>query len=69
MERKSQNVVVKQITTKQSTITAPPTPDQIVVAMKLAIKQVRQMNHAERVQSLKEAGILNTAGKLSACYR
>jgi signal transduction histidine kinase len=48
---------------------APPTPDQIVVAMQRAVQRVRRMSHAERVQSLKEVGILTTAGKLSASYR
>jgi hypothetical protein len=60
---------VKRISTKQPTMAAPPTPDQIVVAMQRAVQRVRRMSHAERVQSLKEVGILTTAGKLSASYR
>ena len=69
MERKSQNIDVKQNGTKQRTVTAQPTPDQIVVAMHHAVQRIRRMSHAERVQSLKEAGILTTGGKLSACYQ
>jgi hypothetical protein len=60
---------VKTNATKPTTITAPPTPDQIVVAMQRAVQRVRRMTHAERVQSLKEAGLLTTAGKLSASYK
>jgi hypothetical protein len=60
---------VKANATKHTTITAHPTPDQIVVAMQRAVQRVRRMTHAERVQSLKEAGILTTSGKLSASYK
>jgi hypothetical protein len=60
---------VKTNATKKAPITVPPTSDQIVVAMQRAVQRVRRMTHAERVQSLKEAGILTTGGKLSACYK
>lgn len=69
MERKSQTGAVKTHVTKQLTITATPTPDQIVEAMQRTIQRVRRMSHAQRVQSMKEAGILTTSGKLSACYK
>jgi hypothetical protein len=69
LKHKSQTSDVKANATKQATFTAPPTPDQIVVAMRRAVQRVRRMTHAERVQSLKEAGILTNAGKLSAGYR
>ena len=69
MERRSQTSGVRANGTKQPTITAHPTPDQIVVAMQRAVQRIRRMSHAERVQSLKDAGILTTSGKLSACYK
>jgi signal transduction histidine kinase len=69
MERKRQTVAVKQNGTKQQTAPVQPTPDQVVDAMQRAVARVRRMSHQQRVQSLKNAGILTTAGKLAAVYR
>ena len=69
MERKSHNSAVKQRGTKHRAVKAQPTPDQIVVAMQHAVQRIRRMSHRERVQSLQEAGILTTAGNLSAYYK
>ena len=69
LERKSQSIAVKQHGTRQPTVTAQPTPDQIVVAMRVALGRIRRMSHRDRVASLKEAGILTTSGKLAAGYK
>lgn len=69
MERKRHNVAVKQNGTKQQTAPVQPRPDQLVIAMQRAVARVSRMSHQQRVQSLKEAGILTTAGKLAACYK
>ena len=69
MERKSRNIAVKQHGAKQSVFSAQPTPDQIVVAMQVALGRIRRMSHRDRVESLKEAGILTTSGKLAAYYK
>jgi hypothetical protein len=69
MEHKRQTAVVKLNGTKQPGVSAQPTPDQVVAAMERTVRRVRQMSHRERVQSLKEAGILTAAGKLAASYR
>jgi hypothetical protein len=69
MKRESQTVGVKKNGAKQPVFPAQPTPDQLVVAMRQAVQRIRRMSHRQRVQSLKEAGILTTAGKLSACYK
>jgi 3-methyladenine DNA glycosylase Tag len=37
--------------------------------MERTIQRVRQMAHQQRVQCLKDAGILTAAGKLAASYR
>jgi len=66
MERKSQSIAEKQHGTRQPTVTAQPTPDQIVVAMRVVLGRIRRMSHRDRVASLKEAGILTTSGKLAA---
>jgi signal transduction histidine kinase len=69
MDRRSQTVVVKQNGAKQNSIPVPVTPEQVTAAMKRTIQRVRQMSHQQRVQSLKDAGILTATGKLSASYR
>ncbi len=69
MKRESQNGAVKTNGTKQSVNLAQPTPDQLVTAMQLAVQRIRRMSHRQRVQSLKEAGILTPTGKLSPSYR
>jgi hypothetical protein len=69
MEHKSKTAVVKLNGIKQPGVPAQPTPDQVVAAMERTVRRVRQMSHRERVQSLKEAGILTAAGKLAASYR
>jgi hypothetical protein len=62
-------VGVKKNGAKRPVFPAQPTPDQLVAAMRLAVQRIRRMSHQQRVQSMKEAGILTTAGKLSACYK
>ena len=69
MEHKSQTAAVKQNGTKQHSIPAPVTPDQVAAAMERTVQRVRQMSHREVVQSLKDAGILTSAGKLASSYR
>lgn len=69
MERKCQTAVVKQNGSKQHSFPAQMTPEQIAAAMERTVQRVRQMSHQQRVQSLKDAGILTPAGKLAASYR
>jgi len=69
MKHASQNGTVKVNGTKQPVILAQPTPEHLVAAMHLAIHRIRRMSHEQRVQSLKEAGILTAAGKLAPGYR
>jgi predicted phosphoribosyltransferase len=69
MDRKSQTAAVKQNGTKQPSIPAPVTPEQVAAAMERTVQRVLQMSHQQRVQSLKDAGILTAGGKLSASYR
>jgi hypothetical protein len=69
MERKSQTATVKQNGTKQRSVPVRLTPDPVSVAMERTVQRVRQMSHQQRVQSLKDAGILTAAGKLAPSYR
>lgn len=69
MQGESQNKAVKMNGLKRTVTLAQPTPDQLVAAMQLAVQRIRRMSHQQRVKSLKEAGILTAAGKLSPGYR
>jgi hypothetical protein len=61
--------VVQRHASKRFGTPAPPKPEQIVAAMRRTIQRVRKMSHHERVQSLKDAGVLTPTGKLAARYR
>jgi len=69
MERKHQTAAVKQNGSKQHRVPAQTTSEQVAAAMERTIQRVRQMSHQQRVQTLKDAGILTSAGKLAASYR
>jgi hypothetical protein len=69
MEHKSQNAAVKQNGAKQQSNPASLTPGQVAAAMERTVQRVRQMSHQERVQSLKDAGILTRSGRLASSYR
>lgn len=69
MERKSHTAAVKQNGSKQQSIPTQLTPEQVVAAMTRTVQRVRQMSQQQRVQSLKDAGILTSSGKLAASYR
>jgi hypothetical protein len=44
-------------------------PDPLVAAMRRTVQRIREMSHQERVQSLKNAGILTARGNLAPHYR
>jgi signal transduction histidine kinase len=69
METKCQNMAVKQNGHRQQAASAPPKPDQVGAALQRAVARIRRMSHQQRVQSLKEAGILTRSGKLSPAYQ
>jgi hypothetical protein len=69
MECKYQTRAVKQRAAKNLAVPVYPKPDKLVVAMRHTVQRIRSMSHEQRVESLKKAGILTSAGKLSPSYR
>lgn len=69
MASKWQTGVVKQNGSKQQTAPAQSKPDQLGAALQRAVERVHRMSHEQRVQSLKEAGILTRTGRLASAYK
>lgn len=69
MEQERHTAGVKRISNKAPCSPAPLRPEQIVAAMERAVQRLRHMSHQQRLETLKDAGILTARGKLAASYR